>query len=146
MAASAAVQIKGMKELRRGLKHAPGNVNKTVKKAHREVTKIIIKAAPKAAARRGPSRGPSGSSRGAQRLARSFRNKPSTKGALVVSPHKDAFGQEFGAKRKRQFPAYVGFDSGMVGWRAVRENQDRIGVTYIDAAMNAFKEAYPLRV
>ena len=146
MAASAAVQIKGMKELRRGLKHAPGNVNKTVKKAHREVTKIIIKAAPKAAARRGPSRGPSGSNRAAQRLARSFRNKPSVKGALVVSPLPDAFGQEFGAKRKRQFPAYSGFDSGQVGWRAVRENQDRIADEYLDSVMAAFKEAYPLRV
>jgi hypothetical protein len=143
VAGDGAVPIKGLKELRRGLKHYNGNINKTVKKAHTRVANLVIKEAPKAAGRRGPSRGPAGSTRGAQRLAQSFRPVQSAKSAKIRSPLPDAYGQEYGSRRFLRFPAYRGFDNGAVGERAVSDNREEIGEEYLEAIFDALKEAYP---
>ena len=146
MPAGGPVEIEGLKELRRGLKKAVGSsVNATVKKAHHEVSVFVLGKTKGTASGRASSRGPSSSSRGAQRLAQSFVEIKSVQFAGIRSPLPDAFGQEFGAKRFKRFPAYTGFDAGQVGGKAVSDNAPQIGDLYLDALMDAFKQAYPDR-
>ena len=147
MAGSGPVPIKGLKELRRGLKAAKGRgINAVIKKGHREVSEFIIPETRKAATGRASSRGPISSSRGAQRLAQSFRSSPTARAARIRSPLPDAWGQEIGSKKFRQFPSFVGFGNGMVGQKAVDDNEKEIGELYVEKVMDAFKSAYPDRV
>ena len=136
-----------MKELRRGLKKAKGReIDMVIKKAHVEVARFAIGETKKTAARRASSRGPEASSRGARRLAQSFVPIKRATAAGFRSPLPDAWGQEIGSKRYKRFPAYVGFGNGMVGQKAVDDNEKEIGELYVEKTMNAFRSAYPDRV
>jgi hypothetical protein len=136
-----------MKELRRGLKRAKGRgIDVVIKKAHVEVSGFVIGETKKTASGRASSRGPVSSSRGARRLADSFRPIKRATGAGIRSSLPDAWGQEIGSKKFRQFPAFVGFGSGMVGQKAVDDNVKEIGELYVEKVMGAFKSAYPDRV
>ena len=147
MAGSGPVQIDGLKELRRGLRKAKGaGINAEVKKGHRDVSEFIIPETKKTATGRASSRGPVSSSRGARRLADSFVSSPTVSAARIRSPLPDAFGQEIGSKKFRQFPAFVGWGSGMVGQKAVDDNEKEISELYVEKVMDAFKSAYPDRV
>jgi hypothetical protein len=134
-------QIRGLKELRRGLKKYGGDVKKAVKTGHREVGDLVVKKVPGVASGRAASRGPRRSSRGATRLARSFKSSPTVRAARIRSPLPDAWGQEVGSKRFLRFPAFN--QEGHVGFKTVRENIPEISDRYGDALMKAFAAAYP---
>lgn len=142
-----AVEIHGLKELRRGLRQFPGDANRAVKAAHRKVAELVVEEAPRQASRAPGSRG-SGSNKGLARYARSLKNSPTVGGARVVSNLPDAYGQEFGAFAYRQFPTWSGQSTtaGYVGYAALRARHNDIADEYLDALMDAMSSAYPEKI